>query len=303
MQNDSLDCLIIGAGPAGLTAALYLSRYLRNIAVVDSGHSRAALIPVSHNYPGFADGISGACLLQRLREQAGRYGVRVREGEVTELLRGDDFVATIGADRIRARTVLLATGVLDRQPDIASSVDMRAATLAGFVRWCPVCDGYEVVDRNIGLIAPLDCGAAHALFLRSYSRQVTWIVAPGSGTLAAPERQRLRDAGVRIEETPMAQMRIVDNKIAVEFLDGSHLVFDTLYPMLGITAQSSFATALGADCDENRELIVDAHQQTTVPGLYAAGDMVKALNQMAVGMAHAATAATAIHNELGRTSR
>ena len=101
----------------------------------------------------------------------------------------------------------------------------------------------------------------------------------------------------------MAAIRVVENRIAVDFLDGSQSVFDTLYPMLGITAQSGFATALGAECDENRELIVDAHQQTSVPGLYAAGDMVKALNQMAVGMAHAATAATAIHNALGRSPR
>lgn len=303
MQTEPLDCLIIGAGPAGLTAALYLSRYLRNISVVDAGHSRAALIPVSHNYPGFPDGVSGASLLQRLRDQASRYGVRVRNGEVTELLRGDDFVAAIGTDRVRARTVLLATGVLDRQPDVASSMDMRAATLAGLVRWCPVCDGYEALDRNVGLIAPVECGPAHAIFLRSYSRQVTWIVSSGDETLAAPERRRLRDVGIHIQETPMAAMRVVENQIAVDFVDGSQSAFDTLYPMLGITAQSSFATALGADCDENRELIVDAHQQTTVPGLYAAGDMVRALNQMAVGMAHAATAATAIHNALGRIPR
>ena len=303
MQTEPLDCLIIGAGPAGLTAALYLSRYLRKISVVDAGQSRAALIPVSHNYPGFPQGVSGAVLLQRLREQAGRYGVQVKKGQVTELLRGHDFVAAVGTDRIRARTVLLATGVVDRQPDVASSVDMRAATLAGLVRWCPVCDGYEALDINVALIAPVDCGAAHALFLRSYSRQVTWIVAPGAETLALPERQRLGDAGIRIQETPMAAIRVVENRIAVDFLDGSQSVFDTLYPMLGITAQSGFATALGAECDENRELIVDAHQQTSVPGLYAAGDMVKALNQMAVGMAHAATAATAIHNALGRSPR
>lgn len=303
MQTEPLDCLIIGAGPAGLTAALYLARYRRNIAIVDAGHSRAALIPVSHNYPGFPEGVSGACLLERLREQVGRYGVRVRNGEVTELVRDDDFVAAIGADQIRARTVLLATGVLDRQPDLASSVDMRAATLAGLVRWCPVCDGYESLDRDVGLIAPIDCGPAHALFLRSYSSRVTWIIPSGAGTLAAPDRQRLRDAGVGIQETPMVGMRVVENQLVVEFLDGTQSAFDTLYPMLGITAQSSFATALGAECDENRELVVDAHQLTTVPELYAAGDMVKALNQMAVGMAHAATAATAIHHALERNPR
>ena len=98
-------------------------------------------------------------------------------------------------------------------------------------------------------------------------------------------------------------MRIVAKQIAIEFQDASESSFDTLYPMLGFDAQSGFATQLGAQCDENRELLVDAHQETTVPGLYAAGDMVKALNQMAVGMGHAATAATAIHNALGHNPR
>lgn len=225
-------------------------------------------------------------------------------GEVSELVREGEFRAAAGAHRIRARTVLLATGVLDRQPDIASLVDMRAATLAGLVRWCPVCDGYEVLDRNVGLIAPLDCGEAHALFLRSYSRHVTWIIQPGADVLDPSARQRLNEAGVRILETPVLGMRMLDSKqLALEFSDGSESRYDALYPMLGITAQSTLATALGADCDENRELIVDAHQRTSVPGLYAAGDMVKALNQMAVGMAHAATAATAIHHGLSRNPR
>ena len=303
MPSEALDCLIIGAGPAGLTAALYLARYRRNIAVVDAGQSRAELIPVSHNFPGFPDGISGAGLLQRLREQAGRYGVKVTHGRVTELLQHDGFSAAIGAEKIRARKVLLAAGVLDRKPEFASSFDIRGATLAGLVRWCPVCDGYEVLDRNVALIASVDCGPAHALFLRSYSRQVTWLVCPGTGTVSDSERQRLRTAGICIQETPIAGIRVVGNSIAIDFQDASQSTFDTLYPMLGITAQSSFATKLGAKCDENRELIVDAHQQTTVPGLYAAGDMVKALNQMAVGMAHAATAATAIHNALSHNPR
>lgn len=303
MPSEVVDCLIIGAGPAGLTAALYLARYRRNIVVVDAGESRAELIPVSHNYPGFPDGVSGACLLERMREQAGRYGVTVTHGRVTELLHEDVFSAVVGPQRIRARKVLLAAGVLDRKPELSSSFDMRAATLAGLVRWCPVCDGYEVLDRNVALMAPADCGPAHALFLRSYSRQVTWLVSPGTEKVPASEVQQLHAAGVCIQETPITGMHIVGPQIAIKFQDGSESTFEALYPMLGFDAQSSFATRLGAQCDENRELVVDAHQETTVPGLYAAGDMVKALNQMAVGMAHAAIAATAIHNALGHNPR
>lgn len=298
------DCLIIGAGPAGLTAALYLARYRRRIEVADAGHSRAALIPTTHNYPGFPDGISGTDLLERLRAQAFRYGVQMRPGTVDELHQEDGFTAILGQDRIRASTVLLATGVVDRQPDIASLPDMRLATLAGRVRWCPICDGYEVLDREVGLIAPADSGVTHALFLRTYARRLTLIMHPGEATLDATDRTRLQTIGVRIVETPITHVRLADiDQVAVGFDDGLELRFDALYPMLGSIAQSNLATRLGARCDEKGELIVDEEQRTSVPGLYAAGDLVKALNQMSVGMAHAATAATAIHNVLDDNPR
>jgi thioredoxin reductase len=89
-----VDCLVVGAGPAGLTAAIYLARFRRSVAIYDVGHSRAAYIPVSHNYAGFPHGISGVDLLVRLREQAARHGVHVTEAHVDSLERdGGDFIA------------------------------------------------------------------------------------------------------------------------------------------------------------------------------------------------------------------
>ena len=112
-----LDCLIIGGGPAGLTAAIYLARYRRQALVVDAGESRAALIPESHNYPGF-QGIAGPALLERLRAQARRYGAELRRGTVSALARdGDVFTAVADGERLRARTVILATGLVDKKPD------------------------------------------------------------------------------------------------------------------------------------------------------------------------------------------
>lgn len=304
MSDTRFDCLVIGAGPAGLTAALYLARFRRHIAVVDAGHSRAALIPKTHNYPGFPGGIAGAELLERLREQASHHGVQVRSGSVDEIVQDGEFTALIGPGRVRATTVLLATGVVDRRPEVASLPDLRVATLAGCIRWCPICDGYEGLDRELALIAPAASGVEHAMFLRTYARRLTLIVPPGDTPLEAADRTRLHAVGIRVVETRVAAIRLVDdNQVAVGFDDGLESRFDALYPMLGCTVQSGLATRLGARCDDKGELIVDAHQRTSVPGLYAAGDLVKALNQMAVGMAHAAIAATAIHNTLGDNPR
>src|SRR5215210_5599305 len=106
------DCLIIGGGPAGFTAAIYLARYRRKVLVVDDGHSRAELIPESHNYPGFAGGITGPDLLRALREQAQRYGAVLRHGRITDLqIAADGFVARCDGEQLSASKVLLATGI------------------------------------------------------------------------------------------------------------------------------------------------------------------------------------------------
>src|SRR5689334_11329390 len=118
MSEDILDCLIVGGGPAGLTAAIYLSRYHLDIMVVDGGKSRAAWIPKSHNHAGYPEGISGKELLERMTEQARRYGTRIECGQVTRIERNEDgcFTAEWGAGPVRARSVLLATGVTNRRP-------------------------------------------------------------------------------------------------------------------------------------------------------------------------------------------
>lgn len=296
-NNPMLDCLIIGAGPAGLTAAIYLARYRRRIRVIDAGQSRAELIPITHNYPGFPQGISGAALLMRLREQAAHYGVHIRQGTVTALCkRGDGFIADTDNERVVSSAVVLATGVIDQHPHIP---DLREATLSGSVRWCPICDGYEIIDQDVALLAYAREGYRHALFLRTYTRRLTFFVQPGGDELDNDKRQKMAHAGIRLVEAPIAQIRKLDGqRVTLRVAGGDELSFDTLYPMLGCSARTELAKGLGVRIESNGELWVDAHQRTSVPGLYAAGDLVNALNQMSVGIAHAAIAATAIHNAL-----
>ena len=292
-----LDCLVVGAGPAGLTAALYLGRYRRNISIVDSGLSRAALIPATHNFPGFPDGVCGTELLARLREQAARYGVHVRNDRVGELSRSDDhFIARIGNDVIAARTVILATGVEDRHPQIEG---LHEATLRGSVRWCPICDGYEVTDQNVGLISFPENALRHARFLRTYTRHLTLIVQSGEGRLTKHDREAASREGIHLMQQPAVAIRAIENRrVCVRLADGTQLEFDTLYPMLGSRARSELLREFDIEVDNDGELVVDAHQRTSAAGIYAAGDVVNALNQMIVGTAHAATAATAVHNLL-----
>lgn len=295
-----LDTLVVGAGPAGLTAALYLARFRRRILLVDSGNSRAKLIPITHNYPGFPEGISGATLLGRLREQAARYGVHARIGTVTQISTvANGFVASVGEERVFSRTVILATGVVDKFPDISN---IQEATLSGRLRWCPICDGYDVTDQNVAVLSTGKKGASHSLFLRTYTSRLTLLVDPKNGELDAAQRHQVCAAGIRLVENPLGGIETGPTGVVVHLNNGENLCFDSLYPMLGSDAQIELCTGLGARCADG-ELVVGVDQQTTVPGMYAAGDVVNALNQMSVGTGHAAIAATAIHNSLGQNSR
>src|SRR5919109_119166 len=146
-----MDCLVVGGGPAGLTAAIYLARFRRNFQVVDAGASRAAWIPSSHNHPGFPDGIQGTELLRRMRAQGARHRARIVPGEISRLERLPDgtFSASIEGTILRADTVLLATGAEDIEPGLPS---LEYAVRRGFIRHCAICDAYEVIDQKVAII-------------------------------------------------------------------------------------------------------------------------------------------------------
>ncbi|GAA0582817.1 NAD(P)/FAD-dependent oxidoreductase [Craurococcus roseus] len=302
-----LDCLVIGGGPAGLTAAIYLGRFGRRFLVVDAGEPRAAWIPVSHNIPFFGEGIPGPRILERQREHAGRYGTRVLPGTVTELRKAEcggglvGFVAAVeergGARRtVEAKRVLLATGSVDVEPDLP---DLPDAVRRGLVRYCPICDGYEARGRRIAVIGHGKRGAGEAGFIaRTYGGEVTLLtLGRPMDDLELEERERLEGQGVKIVEQPIAALDVRDGQIAaLRTGGGQELRFEVLYSALGLEYRTGLALALGAEHDAQGALAVDAHNQTTVKGLYAAGDVARGLDQIVVAMGHAAVAATHIHN-------
>jgi thioredoxin reductase (NADPH) len=292
---ESFDCLIIGGGPAGLTAAVYLARYRRRIILFDGGDSRALLIPKSHNYPGFPEGVSGPELLQALRKQAQAYGVEMIGARITELRRdGEGFTATSGRELIKARFVLLATGIVDESPDVPG---LDEAVAEGFIRYCPVCDGYEAADHRIGILGHGEGASSKARFLRTYSNDVTLLSLDERGSGNTETAKSLREAGIKIAGPVRAIEHGADGMRAV-LRSGKAKLFDVVYPALGCAVRSELASALGAKTNDVGCLEVDSHQRTTVDGIYAAGDVVSDLHQIAVATGHAAIAATHVHKSL-----
>jgi thioredoxin reductase (NADPH) len=300
LQSGNIDCLIIGGGPAGLTAAIYLARYRRKVVVVDSRESRAALIPETHNYPGFANGIGGPKLLDVLTKQAETYGVAIVHDRVAGLREAEaGFLAQWSQAEFRTHRVVLATGLVDHNPSIPG---LKQAIDHGSVRYCPICDGFEASDLRIGVLGSIADACSKALFLRTYSKHVT-LLTP-DGVPASEENCRdLSKADVRLPRAHVVGLERRDDEMIAVLDDGTRETFDVIYPVLGCDVRSELGRALGARHNSVGCLEVDAHQQTTVKGLYAVGDVVSDLHQIAVGTGHAAVAATHIHNNLPRNFR
>lgn len=288
-----IDCIIVGGGPAGLTAACYLRRFHRDCLVLDAGDSRARWIPESNNCPGFPHGVSGDGLLRRMREQAAAVEVPVEQARVDAIaVRAEGFDVRAGERHWLARTVILATGVSDRLPD---EPWVEAAIACHALRLCSICDAYEASDLSIGVLGPSADIGGHALFLRGYSPTVHALpLDDGDGGDAGRES---RVAGV--QWLPGGGRLGFDGRRCTYAPPGAEPVaFDTVYAYLGSETCAGMAEVAGAELDERGEIIVDRDQQTRLPGLYAIGDVVSGLNQISVAVGHAAVAATHVHNAL-----
>ena len=225
-----------------------------------------------------------------MRTQASQYGAKIRTGNVRKLDRTHGgFTAQTDAGVIRASRAVLAAGIADECPDITNPC---AASEYDCIRYCPVCDGFEAVDKKIAVYGdPKDAGGK-ARFLRVYSSNVSLIPVSARGDTSPTPHD------FELLASPAESFSADMHGVTVTLEDGQERAFDVLYPALGCRVHSDLATALGAASNSVGCLVVDDKQQTTVEGLYAAGDVVSDLHQIVVAEGHAAIAATAIHNSL-----
>jgi thioredoxin reductase (NADPH) len=260
--------------------------------VLEDGHSRAQWIPTSHNIPGFAAGIGGGKFLTMLKEQALQYGAQVRRANVSRVTDNDGiFTLHTESGTLSSRYVLLATGIRDHLPNIEGASE---AVKRSLLRVCPICDAFEAIDKRIAVIGDGALGEREAEFLGNYSDQVT-LLDIASSTNAAPRELNAH----RIERIifTLPQLKIEEDRVTLSSAHGER-EFDVVYLALGCSPQRDLARSLLAACDDHGALKVNAHQETSVPRLYAAGDVVRGLNQVIVAASESAIAATDIYNKL-----
>jgi thioredoxin reductase (NADPH) len=237
--------------------------------------------------------VSGEELLGRLVEQLERYDVQRSAAPVTSL-RGTTGEFSVNSN-VRARRVLLATGVEDSMPgdlEYLWPLVKRAQ-----VRLCPVCDAFELCGKRIGVLSRGEHGLREARFLVNYTDQL-WLVTHGAGHCSDAMRKRLASDNVQVVEGTLQQVVPAQAGVGLLFSDGEVLKLDALYVGFGARVRSALARDLGARCDESGYVEVDARQQSSVPGLYAAGDVVQSLSQISVAFGQAAIAASAINVSL-----
>jgi len=289
------DCIIIGGGPGGLVAAIYLQRLRRRVLLIDGGEPRAARIPKIRNLIGYEEGISGKELLRRLHRQYAKCGGRLRKGRASVRRRKGLFAVTVNQSELHARKVILATGMRDIEPAFGN---LRELTQSGLLGYCPVCDAFDHRDQRIALIVRDLQGVKKVGFMRGFSRSLM-VITMAAVKIPEKMRENLRRQKVALHQGPALRMEKNSKGAGVIFYfeDKNPVCADAAYVMMGVQVPGDAVTQLrGLKKDDEGFLQVNSHQETTVPGLFAVGDCVHALSQVSVAVGHAAIAATHVHN-------
>lgn len=297
-MTSTWDTIIVGGGPAGLSAALTLGRCRRRVLVCDAGQPRNRASRHLHAYLT-RDGIAPHEFLRIAREQLGQYdSVRLQACEAVEARRsGDAFeIALADGARERARTLLLATGVVDHVPAIAGIESLYGIS----VHHCPYCDAWEWRDRPLAVYGRGDArGAGLALMLHLWSDDLV-LLTDGPAELSPDERGRLDARGIAVREDAIARLEGRDGRLErIVFGDGSGLARAALFFNTGQHQRSPLAEALGCEFDARGGVVTTRREVgTTTDGVYVAGDASRDVQLVVVAAAEGVKAAFVINHDL-----
>ena len=287
------DAIVVGAGPAGLSAAIYLARYDRTAVVFDAGHGRSTHHQVNHNYLGFPGGVPAAKLRELGKAQLAEYPqVDFEHHKVIDCRRdGDSFVAEGQFGAYRARVVIICTGVVDHYPEF----DGWERYVGRSMFWCITCDGYSSKGKNILVIGHTDGAAGEAVQLSRFTERLTLLTNSHHNEISTKFHDRLAKFNIPVIHDKIERAEGTDGQFrAVLTQGGLEIELDALFCTQGATPQVDLARDLGVLLADNGYIETDVEQKTNVPGVYAAGDVTRMHgHQVTTAVHEGATAASA----------
>jgi thioredoxin reductase len=296
MGETVFDVIIVGAGPAGLSAALVLGRCRRRVLICDAGHPRNAM---SRGLHGFLtrDGIEPAEFLRIGREQLRQYEtVELRETEVIDARRvAENFELTLATgERVASRKLLLATGVVDDLPEIEGLADFYGTG----VFHCPYCDGWEMRDQPLAVYGRGENGAGLALELTLWSRNLV-LCTDGPSQLSEVELERLAQHKIPVREDRIASLQGTGGVLErIVFTSGETIELRGMFFSTGQRQGSDLPKKLGCEFTDQGCVNTGEYEITNVPGVYVAGDASRFVQFVIVAASEGAQAAVAINKEL-----
>jgi thioredoxin reductase len=301
MFDATYDCIIVGGGPAGLTCAIFLGRYRRSVLLCHNGKPRNYASRGIHGFLG-QHGIEPGVLLDRGRAEARDAGVEICECTVTKIERvGDVFTVHTTSGTPHARRVVLAYGVRDILPEIPGI----ESYYGGSVFHCPDCDGYEVRDRNVGVIGWGKRAAGLALKMLQWTDRVTIFTDGHDREFSKEETSKLLAESVNVVDEKIISLLGADGRVEAAVIStGERVPVEAFFFTIGVVRSCTLAEDLGCEVyDDAPCLVVDEYKQTTVEGVYAAGDLVPGSQLAITSAADGAIAAIAINKTLLPPSR
>ncbi|MFQ3295753.1 MAG: thioredoxin reductase (NADPH) [Halobacteriales archaeon] len=295
------EVVVIGGGPAGLSAALYSTRLGHSTALVDRGGGRAAMIGDVHNVVGVTEDVSGNEFLETGKQQLEDYGCDVHRDFVTSAERMDGEARSDGRFRLSgtntdylAERVVLATGFSDRRPD-----PPLPRTGKG-LHYCLHCDAHMFVDRSVYVMGHEESAAHVAGIMLNFTDQVDILTRGHDPAWSAETDQVIANHPIDVIETEVAGVRNGEDGWleALAFEDGSVREYRGGFAMYGAEYNNGLAEALDCEIDEDGSVEVDEHNRTSVDGVYAVGDLTPGHNQVPIAMGEGATAGISIHWDL-----
>jgi thioredoxin reductase len=297
MTRSMVDVIVVGAGPAGLSAALMLGRCRRSVLIFDAGKPRNA---ASHGLHGYLtrDGILPRDFLATAREELRQYeSVQLRDAVVTDAActSHSRFAVTIDSgERFESRKLLIATGVVDNLPQIDGFRELYGRS----VFHCPYCDGWEVRDRPIAIYGRGERGFGVALELTAWSRDLV-LCTDGPSELDEEQRRRLKENGIALREACIARLEGNDGTLThVVFDDGTRIERSALFFSTGQYQRSDLLDRLGCEFNDKGTVRTGKYETTHLPGLFVCGDASRAVQWVIVAAAEGAEAAFAINTDL-----